>query len=135
MIDTFAQLVVSRKKFAKKSSLKTYLFSIGRNEALRYLKKNKQHVSLDDENEYLSETIIEEFDFLKEERKCQLYSAMEQLQPDYYEVLFLIYFEEMTYIEAGKVMKKNKKQITNLAYRAKKALKEKLENGGFIYNE
>ncbi|MBR2220459.1 MAG: hypothetical protein IJ974_05730, partial [Phascolarctobacterium sp.] len=35
----------------------------------------------------------------------------------------LIYFEEMTYEEAAKVMKKNRKQVDNLLYRAKKELR------------
>ena len=35
----------------------------------------------------------------------------------------LIYFEDMTYEEAAKVMKKNRKQVDNLLYRAKKELR------------
>ena len=34
----------------------------------------------------------------------------------------LIYFENMTYDEAAKVMKKNRKQVDNLLYRGKKEL-------------
>ncbi len=37
----------------------------------------------------------------------------------------------MTYKEAAQVMNKSEKQITNLAYRAKKSLKEELEKEGF----
>lgn len=136
MIDTFAQLVVSRKRFMGKSSLKTYLFAIGRNEALRYLKKKKRHISLDEQQfEIVDPNFPMEFEMLKEERKHQLYNAMQQLQAEYREVLFLLYFENMSYQEAGKVMKKSLKQITNLAYRGKKALKEKLEKDGFTYYE
>jgi RNA polymerase sigma-70 factor (ECF subfamily) len=42
----------------------------------------------------------------------------------------LIYFEDMTYDEAAKVMKKNRKQVDNLLYRAKKALRITLEKDG-----
>ncbi len=136
MIDVFAQLVVSRKRFQGNSSLKTYLFAIGRNEALRYLKKNKRQVALHETQLIAADGDISvEFDMLKGERNKQLYLAMESLHPEYREVLFLLYFEDMSYLEAGKVMKKNEKQITNLAYRGKKALKEKLEKDGFIYYE
>lgn len=38
-------------------------------------------------------------------------------------VIHLIYFEKMTYDEAAKVMKKNRKQVDNLLYRAKKELR------------
>jgi len=39
----------------------------------------------------------------------------------------------MSYIEAGQAMGKSKKQITNLAYRAKTALKSKLEYSGYTH--
>ena len=45
-------------------------------------------------------------------------------------VVHLIYFEEMTYAEAAKVMKKTVKQVDNLLYRAKKALRITLGKDG-----
>ena len=45
----------------------------------------------------------------------------------------LVFFEEMTYEEAAKVMKKNRKQIDNLLFRAKKELRAILgEDGGLL---
>ena len=38
----------------------------------------------------------------------------------------LVYFEELSYEEAARVMKKNKKQIDNLLYRAKSLLRSEL---------
>ena len=38
-------------------------------------------------------------------------------------VIHLVYFEDLTYDEAAKVMKKNRKQVDNLLYRAKKELR------------
>jgi len=38
-------------------------------------------------------------------------------------VIHLVYFEGMTYKEVAKVMKKNRKQVDNLLYRAKKELR------------
>lgn len=134
MIDTFAQMVVSRGQFKGKSSLKTYLFAIGRNEALRYLKKNRRHLSLEDVGEDCL-SVSQDFGVFQQERNRQLYQAMAGLKQEYRQVLFLLYFEDMTYSEAGQVMKKSEKQITNLAYRGKKALREKLEAGGFAYYE
>jgi len=46
------------------------------------------------------------------------------------EVIHLIYFENLSYEEAAKVMKKNKKQIDNLLYRAKSALRTILGKEG-----
>ena len=50
-------------------------------------------------------------------------------------MLFLIYFEDMSYDEISKVMHKNNKQVKNLAYRARLALKENLRKEGFSYEE
>ncbi len=135
MIDVFAKLIVSKSKFHGKSTLKTYLFSIARNEALHYIKKNRKYISFEDigVDSFFSEDSLDS-KLLKEEDNLRLYLAMETLNNTYREVLFLLYFEDMSYKEAGKVMRKSEKQITNLAYRAKKSLKEKLQKEGFIYD-
>lgn len=137
MIDVFANLVVSQKKFKGKSSLKTYIFTIAKNESFRYLKKQsklKNQISLENAENILSDKgAINEFKILQKEQNLQLYSALNQLHPEYRDVLFFIYFEQMSYKEVGILMKKSEKQITNLAYRGKKALKAKLEEKGFEY--
>lgn len=42
----------------------------------------------------------------------------------------LVYFEEMTYTEAARVMGKKSKQVDNLLYRAKRELKSILGEEG-----
>ena len=42
----------------------------------------------------------------------------------------LIYFEDMTYEEAARILKKNRKQVDNLLYRAKKELRAILGKDG-----
>ena len=46
------------------------------------------------------------------------------LAEDYATYLHLVYFEELTPDETAKIMNKTKKQMANIAYRAKKALEE-----------
>ena len=59
---------------------------------------------------------------------------MEKLNPDYRQILHLIYFEDMSPEEAGRVMKKNRKQIYNLIQRSREALRQKLiEEGMELY--
>ena len=45
----------------------------------------------------------------------------------------MLFYEQMSPEEAGRVMGKNKKQIYNLAERGKKALRTELERMGFDY--
>jgi len=134
MIESFAVLALKSGQFAGKSSLKTYLFAIGKNLALQYLKKRgkEQHISYEDIIELIDENETPEQFIEREENRLYLKKAMQALSEDYRVVLILLYFEDMSYAEAGRVMKKNIKQISNLAYRAKISLKQKLENTDFV---
>ena len=129
MIDTFAQIVAGPTMFSERSSFKTWLFSVGRNLTLMRLRRLSREFAIDVEDMIASEDL--EFDILKNERNRQLYSALEKLKPQYREILILVYFEDMTHEEAGRVMHKNRKQIYNLVQRGQKALKDQLERMGF----
>ena len=54
----------------------------------------------------------------------------DRLKADYREALYLVYFEGMSHAEASYLMGKSEKQIADLVYRGKKALKKKLEKEG-----
>ena len=136
LIDAFAQLAVSGRRFEGRSSLKTYLFAIGKHIALRYVKMRRRETHLP--YEYVLENVLGEDEtpetFLqREDNKQRLQAAMSDLKPGYRMVLQLLYFEEMSYAEAGQVLGKTVKQISDLNYRAKSSLKKKLESGGFDY--
>ena len=74
-----------------------------------------------------------ETEFFKNERMRQLYAALSKLKAEYREVLYLVYFENMSYRNAASVMRKSEQQVTNLVYRGKQKLKEILEKEGFRY--
>ena len=76
-----------------------------------------------------------ELDILREERYRQLYEAISQLREEYRQILILLYFEDMSHEEAWRIMKKNRKQIYNLAERSRTALREQLERMGFDHAE
>lgn len=133
MLDAFVAISIGKAKYTARGYFKTWLFSIGRNLAISHLRKQKFHlVSLSDNEEYESDE-SPDFEMLKEERNRELYSAMSQLKDEYRQVLFLLYFEEMSEDEAAIIMKKSKKQVYDLAYRSKNALKGILEKEGFEY--
>lgn len=132
MIDAFANLAISGGGFMGRSSIKTYLFTIAKNLAIKYLKmRNKeQHITFEE----IQEAIPDDKDspdkiYERMENHRKLHDAMMELKEDYRVVLVLLYFEDMSYIEAGQVMNKNVKQIGDLAYRAKAALKKRLPIG------
>ena len=131
--DTFFRLAVRRPRFRQKYSFKTFLYTIGRNLALNYLRKKKA-ASLDDCADSPDLLRLEEI-YIINERKAQVHSAMEKINPDYSRVLWLTYFEGMSNSDAAKIMGKSTRQIENLLYRAKKSLKAELEREGFTYED
>ena len=124
-IDTFSELIVHKNRYNFKVSMKTYLYMLGRSRALDHIRRRKrilfapisQVSEVQDESAELEELV------LADERKRKLHSALAVLPEDMRVVLHLIYFEEMTYEETAKVMKKSRKQVDNLLYRAKKELR------------
>ena len=125
--DVFVELLIHKRRYNFKTSLKTYVFTIARNKAVDYIRKCARHPEcayeyIENESDRLS---IED-EFLKREQERELHRAIDTLNEDYKTVLHLIYFENMSCEQAGKVMKKNRKQIENLVYRAKQALKKEL---------
>ena len=131
-IDTLTDLLVHRHRYNFKVTLKTYLFMIGRSRALDYIKRKKtvEFVSLaaaevlPDTGLTLEETV------LSDRRKQAVNSAISKLPRDMQEAIHLIYFEELSYEDTAKVMNKNKKQVDNLLYRAKKELRILLGEDG-----
>ncbi len=134
MEETFFKLAVKKPVFRGKSSFKTWLYSIGRNAAIDGLRKNSRisFMSINDYTDIADEHDIET-EYFKEEQKIMLHKTLHNLKSDYRQVLYLTYFEDFTIDDAAVIMKKNKKQINNLLYRAKQSLKNELEKGGFVY--
>ncbi len=124
-IDTFSDLLVHRHRYNFKVSLKTYLYMIGRSRALDHIKHRRiiDFVELSEVCTLADETALLEETVLADERKRQVHKAISALPEDMRAVVHLVYFEEMTYEEAARVMKKNRKQVDNLLYRAKKELR------------
>ncbi|MBR0511078.1 MAG: RNA polymerase sigma factor [Ruminococcus sp.] len=134
MEDTFFRIAAKKPRFSGRSSFKTWLFTIARNTAIDGMRKMSR-ISDKPVEEYgdISDERSIEKEYLREEQKISLHRAMESLNSDYRQVLYLIFFEDLSNSEAARVMKKSCRQIENLLYRAKQALRSKLEKEGFEY--
>ena len=130
-IDTFSDLVVHRHRYNFKVSLKTYLYMVGRSRALDYIKHRKviEFTELSEVQDIADDEDLEEA-VLTDERKRLVHAAVGKLPQEMRVAVHLIYFDEMTYEEAAKVMRKNRKQVDNLLYRAKKELRVILGKDG-----
>lgn len=137
MQETFLKIAVKKPKFKGKSSFKTWLYSIGRNLAVDYLRRNSKIsvLSINDMENYIKDETDLENLYVKNERKTNLHKVLTTLKPEYRQVLWLIYFECFSNDEAAQIMNKSKKQISNLIFRAKQSLKASLDKEGLRYEE
>ena len=131
--DTFVLLGTKKPKYKGKCSFKTWLYTIGRNKAIDHLRKKKRlgETPLEEAPEVSDEENDLEKDYIKEEQKIQIHRALRTLKPEYRQVLWLVYFDGLAVKEAAKVMKKSIHSTETLVYRARKALKVRLEQEGF----
>lgn len=129
-IDVFTELLVHRRRYNFKTSLKTYLYMIGRSKALNFIRHRKilPETGLSAAENLPSDELSPEEIVLRGETKRAVNDALEQLPEDMRVAVHLVYFEELSYSDASKVMRKSRKQVDNLLYRAKSALRTILKD-------
>ena len=126
--EVFLKLYIKKPKYKSDYSFKTWLYTIGKNTAINYMKKFKRidYSSIEDCC-YISDEKDIESDYIKGEQNVVIHQSLRSLKTEYAQVLYLIFFEELSNSEAAKVIGKTQKQISDLIYNAKKALKSELE--------
>ena len=131
--NVFFKLAVRKPKFKNEAKFSTWLYAIARNEAVSFLRKNKRFPSdsLEDYTELSDGSSDIEKLFLKEEKNIIVHKALDRLPDAYREVIHLSYFSDMKNDEIAKILKKSRKQVENLLYRAKLSLRKELEKEGF----
>ncbi len=127
-IDVFTELLLHPRRYNGKASLKTYLYMLGRSRALDHLKHQKvvRQIELPPVTEDFPDSCLPENTLLAREQRQAVRKALTRLPQEQQAVLYLIYFEDLTYAQAGTVLRKNAKQIDNLLYRAKANLRRLL---------
>ena len=134
MQDTYLELIIKECSFRGESQFKTWLFKIARNKAIDHIRKNRRIIPVDDSfvfspesGESVEQAVIES------ETNAAIRSAMAKINPIYAQVLYLSFFEGMNNPEIATVIRKSKRQVEMLVYRAKDSLKKALEKEGFDY--
>lgn len=127
--DTFVYLLINRRGYDFKYSLKSYLYTIAKCRALNYLRKEKKIINLDESYmENIVDSISVEDNLIKEENKRTILNAIQKLKPQYRQAIFLRDIEELKYIDISRILNKNTPQIKVLIHRARKSL-EKILRG------
>lgn len=135
--DTFVFLGIKKPKDKGISSFKTWLYTIARNIAIDYLRKNskKKENSMDKYKEFAGEDNELETLVICDERRIAVHRVLKKLKPDYRQVLLLSYFEELSNKEISLIMKKSVHSVENLLYRARRELKEEFRRENLNYED
>jgi len=133
--DTFFKLITQKPHYTQRCSFKTWLYTIGRNMAVDYLRLNERIEAMDEEemNRLGADMENLERSYLQKTQTITVHRALGSLHPDYAQVLHLKYFEDLSNDQIAVVMRKSRRQIVNLLYHAKLSLKEHLDKEGFEY--
>ena len=108
------------------------MYKTARNLAFRTLQKRKQVKSfrLDDLTEDVADSVLTEEVVRDNERNRVLHLCLDRIDPMFREALWLVYFENMSYLEAAAVMRVSRKKIDNLLTRGKQHMKKELKKEG-----
>ncbi len=130
-LDTFSDLVVYPRRYNFKVSLKTYLYMRAKHRAIDYI-RHRRVVQFTDlaAAEHTACGTVPEDAVMADARARAVNAAVATLPRDMRAAVHLVYFEDMSYSEAAAVLHKSVKQVDNLLYRAKKALRDLLGEEG-----
>lgn len=130
--DVFVYILINKKEYDFKYSLKTYLFTIAKSRSLNYIKKEHRIIELE-ENNYFIEEEIEDVVFQKEKYR-NLKKAIKKLNSSQSMVIFLADIEELPYNDICKILNMSLPKVKSLVHRGRKNLKEILLTEVDVYN-
>jgi RNA polymerase sigma-70 factor, ECF subfamily len=133
--ETFLRALRAFSQFKNEASPKTWLISIARNSAIDFYRKKsvwqrlKQY--LDHESPKIDELQTEE-KILKKIEYAYLYKAINELKPNYRDVILLRGIAELSSQEAGQVLGWTENKVNVTFFRAIKKLNECLKDGEYF---
>lgn len=126
--DLFVELWNRRSKIIASNQLKWYLFKSLRNNIFREQVKQLRNVPLRDDYDFIIEFDIEH-DLIaideEQELAIKVKQTLEHLPPRQKEVLYLRYFEGLTFDDIAQIMDISKQSAHNLLQKAYKSFREK----------
>ena len=129
MLDVFAYLFTKKPRI-REGGFKAYLYKAARHMALRHRSKRRLMFSLDALTDEPDGQLLAEEVIGTAERNRILHGCMGEMNPDYREVLYLTYFEGMSYAQAAEVTGKNREADHQSGVSRKRELAQTIGTGG-----
>jgi RNA polymerase sigma-70 factor (ECF subfamily) len=138
--DTFVRLAVKKPRFSARSTFKTFLYAIGRRVAADHLRRlsKREILSLEALSEEGFDLPAEEdviSAYLRDETHRAVHRALGRLTDSHREVLWLVYFEDLSVKEAAGVLGKSPHAAESLIHRARLSMKAELEKEGITHED
>lgn len=119
--DLFTDLWVKRKKLGSTNQIKPYLFIAMKRRIIRQITKEKKSLSIDQISDFFLEYSVEDKIILEGSDVVnidRLNDTLDKLTPKQKEVIFLKFYEQLSYTEIAQIMKVEVKAIYKLMARA-----------------
>ncbi len=125
--ETFVRMIAEHEALREPGSLKSWMFTIARNESFAVLRLKKKYREIDDhdENMYVDDTTETNLELL--EQKLLLENLLNRLLPQYKEVLMLREYEGMNYQEIADITGTSVSAVKSKLFKARKSLMDKSE--------
>lgn len=127
LVETYAAMWKGAKGFRSESKISTWIIGIARNLAMKELKKQKSHESLDDHRDISNGSLS---DPEIADRPGLVRAGMSKLAHKHREVLDLVFFHDMTYQEISRLLDVPVNTVKTRVFYAKDALKYTLKHMG-----
>jgi RNA polymerase sigma factor (sigma-70 family) len=135
--DLFIELKQRCEHLSQTDKILPYLYSAFRRKIIRLRTKLSRFKELDSENSFLIIAGVDEFIINDEEKKendLRLQKALNDLPENYREIIYLFYYENLTYDEIREIQGfENIKSTRNLLYKALKTLRKGFKLFLFFY--
>ena len=124
MQETFASAINQLDKFRGDCEISVWLCSIAKNILYKKARKNNsiKMISID-ELDIADNTVLED-DIISQDNKLKLYEALQNLDADTREVMYLRLTGELSFREIGKILHKSENWARVTFFRGKQKLKE-----------
>lgn len=124
MQETFVIAITGINKFKGNCQISTWLCSIAKKILYKKLKKdNSKNMVPIDELKIADDIEIEE-NYIKNEKKRKLYAALQKLDTNTREVMFLRLTGDLTFKEIGKILNKNENWARITFFRGKQKIRK-----------
>ena len=128
--EVFVLLFVKRPAYKSQAGFKTWLYTVGRNKAIDFLRKRQREAFFVSDEALAEEALVEDA-CLHADRRQVLMRLLRGLPDAYREALYLTYYEGLSNRQTAKVMKKSVHAVEMLNSRARASLRKRMEQEGY----